>query len=43
MAASIKKTTLTITTDTPRGFEVDIIRILEVICPSNAKIGDTSF
>jgi hypothetical protein len=30
MAASIKKTTLMITTDAPRGFEVDIVDNLKV-------------
>lgn len=43
MAASIKKTTLMITTDAPRGFEVDIVGMLRAVFHELAKISSTRF
>jgi hypothetical protein len=43
MAASIKKTTLMITTDAPRGFEVDIVGRLKAVFHKLTRIGSTRF
>ncbi len=43
MAASTKKKTLTTTTEAPRGFEVDIVVILQAVVHELSKIGRTGF